>query len=108
MAAPPLLADDAEAPSERGIVAQFHDRFHRGHRRVDDHLVAHGHAADARAQFFHHAGHVAPGHVRQRGLGLAAGEPEVHVVEGAGHRPHHHLTGAGLGSLDLTEAVLPR
>ena len=35
-----------------------------------------------------------PGHVRQRRARLAAGEPEVHVVQGAGDGPHRDVAGA--------------
>ena len=52
-----------------------------------------------------HAGDVAPGHVRQRWLGHAAGDPEVHVVQRAGDDLDAHVVRPEVGELDRSPAV---
>ena len=53
------------------------------------------------------AGDVAPGHVRQRRLGQPAGDPQVHVVEGAGDDADLHVVAAERRQVDRAPAVRP-
>ena len=94
VAAPPLLPEDLEAATERGIVPVGDDRLERRHGGVHHDLVADRPPVDAVAQLLHDAGHVAARHVGQRRPWLAPREPEVHVVQGAGDGPHRHVAGA--------------
>jgi hypothetical protein len=100
--------EDLEAAAQRAVVTQRHHRLDRRHRRVDHHLVTDAPATHALRDGGDHAGHVAPGYVREPRARLGPGEPEVHVVEGAGHRPDRHLAVPHLRVGELAVPVLAR
>ena len=105
VAAPALLAEDLEAAAEGRVVPVGDDRLEGRHGRVDHDLVADRPPVDAVAHLLDDAGHVAARHVGQRRAWLAAGEPQVHVVQGAGDRPHRDVAGADRRVVDRAEAV---
>ena len=105
MTAPPVLAHDAEAPPERRVDAELDHGVERGHRGVDDHLVAGADVGDLLAHRVDDAGHVAARHVGKVRAGQPAGDPEVHVVEGRRHRADTHVVGPHGWVLDLALAV---
>jgi hypothetical protein len=93
---PEVFTDDPKVRA-KGLLAQ--DAYGTGATsdgRVDDNLVALREHRDTLANRVHDPGSVGTGNVGESGSGLAASDPQVHVVQGGCAQGHADLAGSRL------------
>ncbi len=95
---PTVLADDAEAATERHVASGAGRAVPARGRRVDHHLVAHRDLGDVVADRIDDAGPVGAAHVGERRRRRhAARDPQVQMVQRRCAQDDAHLVGAGVG-----------